>query len=283
MKKIGFGFVFLIILTLLGCCACSQKEVDPPASKKGKPPATSRSIVLATTTSTHDSGLLDRLMPVFEKQTGITVKTVAVGTGQALELGRRGEADVLLVHAPEAEKAFVVGGHGRNRSAVMHNDFIVVGPEADPAGIGGKSDSNVALKALSQAGTQWISRGDRSGTHQKEQALWKAAGVKPGGPWLIETGQGMGATLRIASERKAYTLTDRGTFLSINNLELEVLVEGDAKLFNPYHVIEVAHGRKDAEAAGRLLAEFFIAPKTQEMIGGFTSRGHKLFTPDAVD
>jgi tungstate transport system substrate-binding protein len=266
-------FSFFVLLALITAIACSAENPERPK----EPP---RPVVLATTTSTVDSGLLDKLIPVFEKQSGIVVKTLAVGTGEALEMGRRGEADVLLVHAPDAEKEFVEQGHGRNRRPVMHNDFIIVGPETDPAGIKGGKDAVSAIKTIADKKAPWISRGDRSGTHQKERALWKSAGIEPGGDWFVETGQGMGATLRIANERKSYTLSDRGTYLSAENLELKILVEGDELLFNPYHVIEVVGEKVNAEGQKKL-AEFFLTPATQQIISEFTSHGQQLFIPDA--
>jgi tungstate transport system substrate-binding protein len=241
-----------------------------------------RPVVLATTTSTYDTGLLDHLIPEFEERTALTVKTVAVGTGQALELGRRGEADALLVHAPALEQAFVADGHGRNRRPVMHNDFVVVGPRGDPAGIRGGRDAPAALKAIAGAGATWISRADRSGTHTKEVELWKAAGIDPAGAWYVETGQGMGASLRVASERQGYTLGDRGTFVATANLELEVLVEGDPALFNPYHVIEVVGPNVNARGAAAL-AGFLVERTTQEAIGDFRFQGRQLFAPDALE
>lgn len=252
-------------------------------SRGGKPDAerSDRPVVLATTTSTYDTGLLDHLIPRFEKETGLTVKTVAVGTGQALELGRRGEADVLLVHAPVKEQAFVDGGHGKNRKPVMHNDFVIVGPGDDPAGVLGGRDAAAALGALSAARATWISRGDSSGTHTRETELWRAAGIEPSGAWYVETGQGMGASLRIAAERRGYTLSDRGTFIATAKLELEVLVEGDPILFNPYHVIEVTGPNVNAAGAAAL-AGFFVERQTQEAIGEFEFKGQQLFTPDAL-
>lgn len=272
--------VLVSILALVGCSksgepASSTQTENATTAEKSKP------VILATTTSTHDSGLLDQLIPHFEQRTGMTVKTVAVGTGQALELGRRGEADVLLVHAPSAEEEFVAQGHGRNRRGVMHNDFVIVGPRADPAGIAGGGDAIAALKVLAGKAAPWISRGDRSGTHHKERGLWREAGIEPKGEWFIESGQGMGATLRIANERQAYTLTDRGTLLSVDNLELVVRVEGDKRLFNPYHVIEVTHVNANQKGA-RVLANFFLEQQTQQRIAAFRSHGEALFVPDAL-
>jgi tungstate transport system substrate-binding protein len=267
------GWIAIVVLVVAGGIACaSNTDQEEPKPK--------RPVVLATTTSTYDTGLLDHLVPQFEKKTGMTVKTVAVGTGQALELGRRGEADVLLVHAPAKEQAFVEAGHGRNRRPVMHNDFVVVGPSRDPAEIRGSADAAAALKTLGAARATWISRGDRSGTHTKEQELWRTAGVDPDGDWYVETGQGMGATLRIADERRGYTLSDRGTFIATAKLELEVLVEGDPRLFNPYHVIEVIGPNVNTVGAAAL-AGFFVERETQEAIRDYRLGGRQLFTPDA--
>lgn len=278
--------ISLLILTAFAtAAACSPEKAEQPAApapaKKVEPiRQTLRPIILATTTSTVDSGLLDKLIPVFQRKHRVIVKTVAVGTGEALEMGKRGEADVLLVHAPEAETEFVEQGLGANRRAVMHNDFVIVGPKEDPAGIGGGKDAAAALKTIAEKRAPWISRGDRSGTHKKEQALWKSAGVEPGGDWFIESGQGMGATLRIADERKAYTVADRGTYLSASNLTLAILVEGDEQLFNPYHVIEVVGDKVNAEG-GKKLAQFFCQPEIQAMIAAFKPHGQQLFIPDA--
>jgi tungstate transport system substrate-binding protein len=226
--------------------------------------------------------LLDHLIPLFEKKSGIQVKTVAVGTGQALELGRLGEADVLLVHAPSRERKIVAEGKAANRRAVMHNDFVILGPAADPAGLAGEKDAAAALATIAEKQVAWVSRADDSGTHTKERALWQAAGVAPGGPWFAETGQGMGASLRIASEKKAHILSDRGTFLATDNLELVVLVEGDQRLFNPYHVLEVVGPRVNNDAA-RALADFFVSAEAQQAIADYRVAGQRLFTPDARD
>ena len=203
--------------------------------------AANKNVILATTTSTQDSGLLDLLIPLFEKETGYFVKTIAVGSGQAMAMGEKGEADVLLVHSPEAEKKFMEKGAGSSRRLVMHNDFIIVGPATDPARVKGAKTSAEAFKKISQAGALFLSRGDNSGTHAKEKGLWKAAGINPDGQkWYQQTGLGMGQTLNVAAEKKGYTLADRGTYLALKKtLGLEILVEGDAKLLNVYHVIEV--------------------------------------------
>ncbi|MDD5307414.1 MAG: substrate-binding domain-containing protein [Deltaproteobacteria bacterium] len=246
-----------------------------------RPVAKPAPVILATTTSTEDTGLLDALLPLFEKQTGIKVKTVAVGSGEAIEMARRGEADVLLVHSPQAEEKLVAEGKGARRRAVMHNDFVIAGPPSDPARVAGTMKAVDGLVAIAKAKAAFVSRGDASGTHKKEKALWDAAGVRPAGEWYVEAGQGMGATLRIASEKQAYTLADRGTFAATRNLNLKVLVEGDPALLNPYHVIDVV-GPKANAAGGRVLADFFVSPATQRAIGGFARAGQKLFVPDAT-
>lgn len=243
-------------------------------------------VLLATTTSTQDTGLLDVLVPLFQKKTGYTVKTIAIGTGQSLELGDRGEADVVLVHAPKLELEYLVKGNLINRRLVMHNDFILVGPAADPAGIRGAKTAADALKKIAERGAKFVSRGDNSGTHNKERALWKAAGITAEGSWYIESGQGMGATLTIASEKGTYTLTDRATYLAFKKrIQLAILLEGDAPLLNVYHVMEVNPARypKVNAAAGKAFADFMVSPETQEVIRtfGVDKYGQPLFFPDA--
>ncbi|HIJ86349.1 MAG TPA: solute-binding protein [Desulfuromonadales bacterium] len=248
--------------------------------------AASKTVILATTTSTQDSGLLDVLVPAFEKESGFQVKTISVGSGQAMKMGEKGEADVLLVHSPDAEKKFMADGFGTTRRLVMHNDFIIVGPATDPAKIKGATAAD-ALKRIAQSGTVFASRGDNSGTHAKEKGLWKAAGISPDGQkWYQQTGLGMGQTLNVAAEKKGYTLTDRATYLSLKKgLGLEILVEGDGKLLNIYHVIElntVKWPKVNAEG-GKAFADFMIAKKSQEIIGrfGVEKFGAPLFFPDA--
>ena len=243
-------------------------------------------VILATTTSTQDSGLLDVLVPLFEKKAGYTVKTIAVGTGQALTLGDRGEADVVLVHAPRLELEYLAKGNLINRRLVMHNDFILVGPAPDTAGIKGVKKAADALKKIAEKGGMFVSRGDNSGTHTTERSLWKAAGVVPKGSWYIESGQGMGATLTIASEKGAYTLTDRGTYLALQKrVRLAILLEGDAPLLNIYHVMEVNPARhpKVNAAGGRAFADFIVSPEAQAVIKtfGVEKYGAPLFFPDA--
>lgn len=246
----------------------------------------SRTVIVSTTTSTQDSGLLDVLVPMFERQSGSSVKTISVGTGQALALAARGEADVTLAHAPAVERKYVENGKMRNRRLVMYNDFILIGPEADPAGIKGAKSAAAALKKIADKGARFVSRGDKSGTHTLELALWKAAGVTPGAPWYIESGQGMGATLGIADDRGAYTLTDRATALAFaRRVKLKTMVEGDKPLLNIYSVMEVnpANGPRVNAAGGKAFADFMLAPETQAVIKtfGVDKYGQPLFVPIA--
>lgn len=239
---------------------------------------------LTTTTSTENSGLLSRLLPVFEQETGIKVDVIAVGSGKALKLAENGDADVVLSHAPDLEAAFLSAGFGVDARPVMWNDFVIVGPATDPARIRGLPSAAAAMRAIATASATFISRADESGTHQKERELWKAAGVQPGGSWYVEAGQGMGEVLIMANERRAYTLADRGTFSAFRKkVELEALVEGDTALRNPYRVIAVNPARhphlKHGEA--RKLIEFLTGPKGQKLIGEFRVDGEELFHPVA--
>ncbi len=245
-----------------------------------------KAVILSTTTSTQDSGLLDVLVPLFEKQSGYSVKTVSVGTGQALALAAKGDADVALVHAPELEKQYVAQGKLLNRRLVMYNDFIIVGPKDDPAGIRSAGKSAEALKRIAARGAAFVSRGDNSGTHVLEKNLWKKAGVEPRAPWYMESGQGMGATLGIANEKNAYTLSDRATYLAFaKRVALAVLLEGDSALFNIYSVMEAnpANGPRINTAGGKAFADFLVAPETQEVIKhfGMEKFGRSLFVPAA--
>lgn len=266
--------IVLMLIVSLAVVGCSKKPVNPD-------------LILATTTSTQDSGLLDVLIPIFEENTGYKVKTVAVGTGAALEMGTKGEADVLLVHAPSSEKPLVDDGTVINYQLVMHNDFILVGPASDPAKIKGLTDVSAAMKAISNSGSIFISRGDDSGTHKAELKLWNKADVDPSGQiWYQESGQGMGSTLTMASEKEAYTLTDRATYLANNaNLKLDILLEGPASLLNIYHVMQVSPDKfpkVNAEGA-KAFVEFMIDKDTQKAIEDFKKAelGQSLFIPDA--
>lgn len=270
-----------IVLLLLAACAQKPTAMPPTATV----PAV-KDIILATTTSTQDSGLLDVLVPAFEKQSGYTVKVVAVGSGQALKMGEEGNADVLLVHSPSSEKTFMDKVFGSERHLVMHNDFIIVGPTADPAGIKGNGSAVEAFNKIAAATAPFISRGDNSGTNTMELSLWKKAGITPEGSWYQESGQGMGATLKIASEKGAYTLTDRATYLANKpSLGLDILVEGDKTLLNVYHVILVNPSKwsKINVAGARAFADYLVSPEGQKLIGDFGKDKYSqpLFTPDA--
>ncbi len=249
--------LFLLTAAIIGCSS-SQKPANV--------------ITLATTTSTRDSGLLDVLVPMFEQQSGVQVKVVAVGSGQALELGRRGDADVLLTHAPAAEEEFIAEGFGSERRHVMYNDFVIVGPSADPAQIMNFSSVVEAIQRIAAAETVFVSRRDNSGTHQKELQLWQAAALTPEGAWYLQAGAGMAQTLRIASEKRAYALTDRATFLAHRDqLDLEILVKGDALLRNDYSVLLInpkKHPHLNHHAAQQF-ADFLLVPKTQQVIADF--------------
>jgi len=245
-----------------------------------------RNVILSTTTSTQDSGLLDELVPLFEKQGGYSVKTISVGTGQALALGAKGDADVVLVHAPSLEKKYVADGKLRNRRLVMYNDFVIIGPKDDPAKIRSIKSATAALQAIAGAKANFVSRGDKSGTHTLERALWKKAGIEPKGSWYIEAGQGMGATLGIANERNAYTISDRGTYLAFKKrVSLPIWLEGDRALLNIYSVLEVnpTNGPRVNSAGGKAFADFMVAPEAQKVIRTFGEKkfGQPLFVPVA--
>ena len=244
------------------------------------------SVILSTTTSTQDSGLLDVLVPLFEAKTGYTVKTLSVGTGQALALAAKGEADVALVHAPALEKKYVAEGKLLNRRLVMYNDFVIIGPAEDPARIKGLGDAAEAMKRIASSQSRFVSRGDKSGTNLLELALWKHAAVEPQGAWYIESGQGMGQTLGIADDRRAYTITDRGTYLAYGKrINLPILVQKDRPLLNIYSVMEVnpANGPRVNVAGGKAFAEFILSPETQAVIRtfGMSKYGQPLFVPIA--
>jgi tungstate transport system substrate-binding protein len=263
----------LLIALLLAILPLSAEAQRPP-------------VILSTTTSTQDSGLLDMLVPLFERQTGYSVKTIAVGTGQALALAGRGEADVVLAHAPGLEKKYIADGKMLNRRLVMYNDFVIIGPAEDPARIKRMTKAADAMKAIASTGSRFVSRGDNSGTHNLEKELWKLAGVEPQTGWYIESGQGMGATLGIADDRKAYTLTDRGTYLAFQKrVRLPILLEGDRPLLNLYSVMEVnpANGPKVNTAGGKAFADFMVSADVQRVIKtfGVDKYGQPLFVPVA--
>jgi len=269
--------------TVQATAAATQPPATAAATQVERGP---KDIILATTTSTQDTGLLDTLMPIFEDESGYNVKVIAVGSGQALAMGERGDADVLLAHAPASEEELVDKGVVINRQLVMHNDFIIVGPEDDPAGIKGMTAAD-GLAAIYDKGATFVSRGDDSGTHKAELALWKKAGLEPAGQsWYEQSGQGMGATLTIANQTGAYTLADRGTYLAQKeNLELVVLVEGDPVLFNIYHVMQVNPDKFDLVngPGGAAFVEFMVSDATQAIIKDFGVEkfGQPLFIPDA--
>lgn len=270
------SFTIRFLATLLFLLAPWQASVSGQA----------RGIILSTTTSTQDSGLLDVLVPLFEKDSGYAVKTIAVGTGQALAMAERGDADVVLAHAPGLEKDSVAKGKLFNRRLVMYNDFVIAGPKNDPAKIRGGKSASAALRAIAHLKVPFASRGDRSGTHAMELSLWKSAALTPAPPWYIESGQGMGATLNIANERSGYALTDRGTFLALaKRLGLEILVQGDRLLLNDYSVLEAnpANGARVNSAGGRAFADFMVSPRAQKLIDGFGADkfGQPLFVPVA--
>lgn len=263
---------------------CNTQQAQSPAPQPQRDQA-KKEIILATTTSTKDSGLLDVLVPKFEEKSGYAVKVIAVGSGQAMTMGEKGEADVLLVHAPSAEKKLVDSGVGINHQLVMHNDFVLVGPAGDPAGI---KDSGIidALKKIAETESIFVSRGDESGTHKKEIELWAEAEITPAGDWYLQSGTGMGVTLNIANEKMGYTITDRATYLAQrNNLKLEILSQGDQSLLNIYHVMQVNPQmfNKVNGDGGKAFVEFMIDEETQKLIGEFgkDQYGESLFFPDA--
>jgi tungstate transport system substrate-binding protein len=294
----GVKFVkltFLVMLSLL-IAACQTLPVQLPAvpaptaapAAEAEPAApTGTRLILATTTSTQDSGLLDFLLPDFETEFGIEVDVVAVGTGQALKLGEDGNADVLLVHARNLEDAFMEAGHGVRREDVMYNDFVILGPADDPAAIAGSASAAEAVTKIAESEAEFVSRGDESGTHAKEKSIWAAAEIEPAGDWYVAAGQGMGAVLTLANEQQAYTLSDRATYLArtLEGTELVILFEGDTTLFNPYGVIAV-NPEKNASIQSDLANQFIdwlVSLPAQEKISefGVETFGQPLFVPDA--
>lgn len=259
---------------LLTLCLPVTGNADPP----------NQVVRLATTTSTENSGLLGKLLPAFERTTGIQVQVIAVGTGKALRMGRDGDVDVVLVHSPAAEDAFIQAGYGVNHRGVMYNDFVLVGPPADPADIRQSSSAGDTLQRIARQRTIFVSRGDDSGTHKKELSLWKASGITPQGEWYREAGQGMGKVLQITGELNGYTLIDRGTWLAFRGITyLEILFQGDPALFNPYGIIVVSPKRyPDNNYAGAMaLVDWITSAEGQKLIGGYTIAGERLFTPSA--
>ncbi len=314
MKKLSpiLSILFILVLVLSACAPTAATEapatevpaveeptavVEPteaPAAEEPvvEEPATEEpmggTLILATTTSTADSGLLDFILPVFEEKTGVSVDVIAVGTGQALELGVNGDADVLLVHARAQEDAFMANGDGVRREDVMYNDFVIVGPASDPAGIKGKGKASTAFTMIADSASTFVSRGDNSGTHSKEKSVWADAGIEPSGDWYVSAGQGMGAVLVMASEQLAYTLTDRATYLAVKaeGLDLEIMVEGDPILFNPYGVIAVNPDKSpdiNNDLANAFI-DWLVSVETQTLIAtfGVDTYGSPLFTPDSA-
>ncbi len=281
MKKTGvIGILVILLASAIAVAAVAGCGKSQPTS-----------MIMATTTSTQDSGLLDVLLPVFEKKYNVKVKTLAVGSGEAMKIGERGDADVLMVHSPAAEEAFVKNGFGLERVQFMYNDYVVLGPNADPAGIKGSKTAVEAYQRIAAAGgagtTTFVSRADGSGTNTAELKIWKDAGVNPKGqPWYVETGQGMGETLNIANQKQGYTMADRATYLSQKaNLQLAILVEGDKALFNQYSVIVVNPAKHpnlklNTKNAGDLV-EYVTGKQGQDLIGSYKKYGVVLFHPDA--
>ena len=284
MKKwlalcVGLVTILALVAMMTGCG--EKKEEPEPA------PVERTDLILATTTSTQDSGLLDSWVPMFEEEYPYSVKVIAVGSGAAMEMGKEGECDVMLVHSPAAEEEMVEEGFAVNRKAVMHNDFIIVGLASDPAGIADATSAADAFTRIAESQSTFISRGDESGTHTKELKIWEAAGIEPGGEWYVESGKGMGDTLRIASEEMAYTLSDRATYLNLKaGLELEVLFEGDEILNNYYHVMEVNPDKwPDVNNEGAVaFSDFVTGTEAQEFLNefGVEEFGEPLFYPDAL-
>ncbi len=273
--------IMMMLAFILSACGTDTTSESGEAPTQ---PVNDDRLILATTTSTHDSGLLDAILPSFEAQFGVTVDVVAVGTGQALALGEAGDADVLLVHAREREDAFVDAGYGSARFDVMFNDFVIIGAADDPAEIAGK-DATEAFIAIANSEARFVSRGDDSGTHSKELSIWESATITPEGDWYQAAGQSMGAVIMIANEQQAYTLTDRATYIALatQGLDLVVLVEGDAILNNPYGVIPVstdANPTVNAQAAN-LFVQWLLSLETQEMIAAYEVEGQQLFFPDS--
>lgn len=265
-------------LLCVGVCLCMLMLSASPVTAENR-------LRMSTTTSTENSGLLSVLLPPFEKAANCKVDVISVGTGKALKLGENGDVDIVFVHSRPAEDKFVADGYGVDRRDVMHNDFVIVGPKDDPAGIKQAKNAVDAFKRLEEGKAPFISRGDDSGTHQQEKQLWKAAGITPTGPWYNEAGQGMGAVLQMADDKKGYTLADRGTYIALEGkVDLVIVLEGDKELFNPYGIIAVnpkKHPAVNYECAKKLI-DYVTGPEGQGVIASFKKNGKQLFFPDAV-
>lgn len=275
MKRVLIASL-LTVFVVFGAFASGQDE-EPMSSEPER-------LRLATTTSTENSGLLEELLPPFEEEHNVEVDVVAVGTGAALELGRNGDVDMVMVHAPGLEREFVEEGYGVERVGFMYNDFIILGPEDDPAGIAGMESVTEAMAQIAESEATFISRGDNSGTHTKEKNIWAEAGVDPSGSWYREAGQGMGAVITLTNDQQAYTLADRGTYLAYRgDIDLQIAIEGDPLLFNPYAVIAVdpeTHSHVKRDLAQELI-DFVTSDEGQEIIGNYRVEGEQLFVPDA--
>ncbi|MGI6420670.1 MAG: substrate-binding domain-containing protein [Syntrophomonadaceae bacterium] len=287
-KLLSFLLIMAMLLSVFAIAGCQQQEEPAPQQQAGDkaPTPEDPQLTLATTTSTQDSGLLDVILPDFEAKTGYQVEVIAVGSGAAMSMGESGDADVLLVHSRAAEDEFIAAGHGVDRHDVMYNDFLIIGPAADPAGIKGGNDAVAAITQISESEAIFLSRGDESGTHKKELSIWRAAGIEPSGDWYNSVGKGMGDTYRMADEMQGYTLIDRATYLANKgNYSLEPMVEGDELLFNPYGVIAVSpekYPNINYEGATAFI-QWIISDETQALIAEFgkDQYGQSLFIPDA--
>lgn len=287
MKKrllLTLASLLILVVFLVGCTA---NQPTPTPTESTPAPVEKKEIILSTTTSTQDSGLLDYLLPVFTKDTGYDVKTVAVGTGQAIKMGEDGEADVLLVHAKASEEAFIKAGHGLQRFDVMYNDFILIGPKDDTV-VKSNSENNVlkALQYIKENKIKFLSRGDDSGTHKAELKLWKTLSIEPAGDWYVSAGKGMGAVIQMADEMKAYTISDRATFLSMQDkTDVDIVVEQDPVLYNQYGVIAVNPNKNDKinSKGAEAFVDWILSDKVQKLIGefGVEEYGQPLFTPNA--
>ncbi len=300
-NKVVLLILVLTMLTLVVLAGCTSQTVEkqeeenpvekaeePKVEEKSEEAKLSGSIILSTTTSTENSGLLDYILPDFTEKTGIEAKVVAVGTGKALQMGRDGEADVLLVHAKSSEEEFVKEGHGTERYDVMYNDFVIIGPQDDPVQVETKVKENVldAFKIIYEGKYKFVSRGDDSGTHKKEKAFWEELDLKPEGDWYVSTGKGMGDVIQMTDEMAGYTMSDRATYLSMKDkIDLKVVIEGDSKLFNQYGVIPVNPDKTDRinNAGAKAFVEWILSEDTQKLIGEFGKEkfGEALFIPNA--